>query len=96
MGRPKVVNHCVAAGNRLDEVITLLAALELESMHPLADALLIFAAEVLCADNLSNGEAVQSSKSARQQLSRHLALTTTDTHTANGMGMYGQVRVSCQ
>ena len=91
MGRPEVTDCKLLPGNSRETILALLAALELESTHPLADALLVHAACIL---GTSDSDLPPSASSARQFLSKYLGLAVSNLNSATGMGMDAEVSAS--
>jgi len=87
-GRPVVSDHWVAPGSSLEEVAALVGALEMETNHPLAGALVCFAVEALQLADVPLTDGGQ----ARELLQQSLGLVAEGAETANGMGLSGKVR----
>ena len=87
MGRPVVTGRMLGSGTVLEYVLSLTAALELESSHPLADALLMHAAEVLLPESVGQTP-------ARQALQQHLGAKAGKVDSANGMGLSAEVKAT--
>lgn len=86
-GRPVVSDHWVAPGSSLEEVAALVGALEMETNHPLAGALVCFAVEALQLADVPLTDGGQ----ARELLQQSLGLVAEGAETANGMGLSGKV-----
>ena len=87
VGRPVVTGRMMASGSALEHILSLMAVLELECSHPLADALLAHAAEALVPGSAGV-------KPARQALQEHLGVQASNVQTAHGMGISAEVKIS--
>jgi len=94
VGRPEVTDHAVLGAASLDAVLALVAAIELESTHPLADALLCYAAEVLLPEEWRDAarEPGKWSDKARHLLQQSLGVAVVGSEAAAGMGLFGELR----
>jgi Cu+-exporting ATPase len=86
-GCPVVSNHWVIPGVDLEEVVSLAAALEMESNHPLANAVLSFASEILLLSDAPLRDASQT----RQVVQQSINAVADTAETCNGMGVTGKV-----
>jgi len=91
MGRPEVTDHKLKPGAALNTVLALVSAIELESTHPLADALLIYAACIL---GDSDRDVPADNSGARQFLSRELGLAVSHLDSTCGLGLAGEVKAT--